>query len=72
LLTASTAEKVEENTRHYELYTEVFHADAVPLKSMVRSNPGLLLLKDGTVIDKWHFHVLPTREELAEKYVSNQ
>lgn len=70
LLTASTGEKVEENTRHFELYTEVFHADAVPLKSMVRSNPGLLLLKNGTVIDKWHFHVLPTPEELAEKYLT--
>jgi uncharacterized membrane protein YphA (DoxX/SURF4 family) len=70
LLTASSLEKVEEYTSHFELYTEVFHADAVPLKSMVRSNPGLMLLKDGTVIDKWHFHVLPSRDELAETYLT--
>jgi len=72
LLTASSSQTVEEVTSDLDLYMEVFYADAVPLKSMVRSNPGLILLKDGKVIKKWHFHVLPTAEKLADKYFTPQ
>jgi len=68
LLTASSYDVVEKVTADMELFAEVFFADAIPLKSMVRSNPGLILLKNGTVIHKWHFHVLPSAEKLADKY----
>src|SRR5690606_1365660 len=63
LLTASSYDVVEKATADMELFAEVFYADAIPLKSMVRSNPGLILLKNGTVINKWHFHVLPTADK---------
>lgn len=39
-------------------------ADAIQLKTMVRSNPGLLLIKDGTIIGKWSHNSLP-----AEKFL---
>lgn len=68
LLTASSAQTVEELNSHLNLYTEVFYADAVPLKSMVRANPGILLLKNGTIINKWHYHTLPKFEALANEY----
>lgn len=68
LLTASAAQTVEEINNQMTLYTEVFYADAVPLKSMVRANPGILLLKNGTVINKWHYHTLPTFDALANDY----
>ncbi|MCY1554439.1 hypothetical protein D9M68_910130 [compost metagenome] len=51
-----------------KLLMEVFYADAVPLKSMVRANPGVLLLKNGVIIDKWHYHSLPSFDELSAKY----
>jgi hypothetical protein len=47
---------------------EVFYADAVPLKSMVRSNPGVLLLKNGVVINKWHYDAVPSFDELSRTY----
>ena len=39
-------------------------ADAVVLKTMVRSNPGLVLLKDGRVAGKWSHNGLPAPEEI--------
>lgn len=40
------------------------YADAVVLKTMIRSNPGLMLLHDGKVIRKWPSTDLPTPKEL--------
>ena len=68
LLTSASAENIESFKKVNKLVMEVFNADAVPLKSMVRANPGLLLLKDGIVINKWHFHNLPSYEEIEEQY----
>lgn len=45
-----------------------FFADAIPLKSMVRANPGVLLLKNGVVLNKWHFRTFPSAERLSETY----
>lgn len=39
--------------------------DETTLKTIVRSNPGLLLLKDGTIIQKWSHNDLPAIEELT-------
>ena len=56
LLTSNSAQDAEAFSRKNKLVIEVFYADAVPLKSMVRANPGLLLLKNGVVVNKWHYH----------------
>jgi len=47
---------------------DFYNADDVILKTMVRSNPGLILLKDGVVIDKWAFRDFPPWNEVSDKY----
>ncbi len=39
--------------------------DERTLKTVIRSNPGLLLLKDGVIIGKWSHNQLPTTDELT-------
>lgn len=39
--------------------------DELALKTMVRSNPGLMLLKEGVVKNKWSCTDLPSEEELS-------
>ena len=41
------------------------NADETMLKTMIRSNPGLMLLKDGTIIDKWSHNTLPQTDDLT-------
>ncbi len=70
LLTSNSAQDAQKFSKRLKLFMEVFYADAVPLKSMVRANPGILLLKNGTIVNKWHYHTLPSFDELTEKYFS--
>jgi len=46
----------------YEFYT----VDETALKSVVRSNPGLVLLKNGVVLDKWAWRDFPNYKEFKE------
>ncbi|WP_412467365.1 BT_3928 family protein [Pedobacter sp. KLB.chiD] len=68
LLTANSAQDAQAFIKKNNLFSEVFFADAVPLKSMVRANPGVLLMKNGVVINKWHYHNVPTFDQLSRKY----
>jgi len=42
-----------------KLQLDFFTADDIVLKSIVRSNPGLLLMKDGVILKKWHKNDFP-------------
>lgn len=42
------------------------------LKTMIRANPGLLLIKNGTVIKKWNVRTLPSVEAVDRKIKNNQ
>ncbi len=46
-----------------------FHTlDATPIKTMIRANPGVVLLKDGVVMAKWHHRVFPTWAEIKKQF----
>lgn len=40
-------------------------ADPLLLKTMVRSNPGLMLIHNGTIVNKWSAETMPIEEELT-------
>ena len=43
--------------------------DETTLKTMIRSNPGLMLLRDGKVVGKWSHNRLPKAESLLSKSI---
>lgn len=58
-LTASTEDRIRQWVDNTGAQYPFATTDETTLKTIVRSNPGLLLLKDGTVIGKWSHNQLP-------------
>lgn len=55
LLTSSLPEEVEAFLYTNKLDNlEFYFADVTAIETMLRSNPGFILLKDGKVMNKWH------------------
>ncbi len=52
-VTASPQEYVEELQAQYPFVNEVYYGDELEIKTIVRFNPGLILLDEGLVVDKW-------------------
>ena len=48
---------------------DVYTADDILLKTIVRSNPGIVLWKDGIILDKWHKSQLPTYEDVKAELI---
>ena len=64
--------KVDEFRHRNQTAYPFYHADETPLKTIVRSNPGLVLFKNGVVVNKWHYRHLPSFEELNTTYFSKK
>lgn len=58
-MTSSMSEMVDEINEKVDPAFEFFITDNITLKTMIRSNPGLLLLQDGNIIGKWHYRNIP-------------
>ncbi|OQA98145.1 MAG: hypothetical protein BWY22_00954 [Bacteroidetes bacterium ADurb.Bin217] len=64
--TSSLNELVEDYKQKHDVQYTYLDADDIPLKTIVRANPGLVLLKNGVVIDNWHGNDIPSIEEFKK------
>ncbi|TAL61005.1 MAG: DoxX family protein [Bacteroidetes bacterium] len=67
VLTASS-DRIESFKKETGADMDFYLTDQTTLKTMIRSNPGLMLLKQGTVIDMWHHHSFPSYTDVKGKY----
>jgi hypothetical protein len=72
MLTSNSPEDAKAFVKAHHFFPEVFYADGVPLKTMIRANPGIFLMKKGVVINKWHFHNMPSYDALVKTYLQQQ
>lgn len=64
-LTASGTETIRQWTENAGADLHFLFCDEIPLQTIVRSNPGLVLLKNGVIVNKWSHANIPSDEELS-------
>lgn len=68
-LTANDAKRIDDYKHTHQALYDFANADGIVLKTMIRSNPGLILIKDGSVIMNWHHNNFPTYSEVKQKFM---
>ena len=63
-MTGSTMEEASNYRHEHNLMFPYFNCDATTLKTIVRANPGLVLLDGAQIIGKWHHNDVPDFSEL--------
>ena len=67
-ITASSGPEFEALRHEVQLAIPYYYSDKTLLKTMVRSNPGLVLLQDGQIMKKWHYNDIPDAAELLKEF----
>lgn len=65
-LTSSLQEEIEDWSDRTGAEYPFYLADDITLKTIIRSNPGLVLLKNGVIMNKWDHHSLPDEYMLTD------
>ncbi len=66
-LTNASYETTEEFRHRYQLPFEFLEMDFIELKMMIRDNPGLMLIHDGKVVDKWAWRDFPLWDDVKKE-----
>ena len=70
-ITASNLEEVSAFINYHKPNYQFYNMDPITLKTIVRSNPGLVLVKKGTVLNKWAAKNIPAPEQLHNDLTAN-
>ena len=65
-LTSSSQKEIDDFRHKHNSMFEYYNTDQTTLKTMIRSNPGLMLLQKGTVKAMWHYNDFPTFDEVKK------
>jgi len=70
-LTSSLQDESEEFASQHNIAYPFFSCDEITLKTIIRSNPGLVVIKNGIIVAKYHYNDIPSPEEFREKFETN-
>jgi hypothetical protein len=63
-LTSSSTDQISEFKHKHNALYDFYTVDGVVLKTMIRSNPGLMLMKDCKVVANWHHNNFPVYSDV--------
>jgi uncharacterized membrane protein YphA (DoxX/SURF4 family) len=61
-------DKIKAFRHEAQIPFEIYSCDDTELKTMIRSSPGLFLLKGDLIIDKWHHNDFPEYESIQSHF----
>ena len=64
IITSSDSKSYNDFREKYHIEIKNVYGDATVLKTIIRSNPGFFLLRNGTVTGKWHYNKFPDPKEI--------
>ena len=64
IITSSDEKSIKSFKEKFDLNFKTVYGDATVLKTIIRSNPGFFLMRNGTVRGKWHFNSFPEPNEI--------
>jgi uncharacterized membrane protein YphA (DoxX/SURF4 family) len=67
--TSSSQEEIDKFVNKHKSPFDYYIGDEIPLKTVVRSNPGLVLLKKGVVMGKWHHNSFPNYKTVKSELI---
>ena len=71
MLTSSNAQSIAQWTERTGASYPYLNADDILLKTMIRANPGLIVLKEATIVGKWSAIDMPRDEQLSVRIEDN-
>jgi uncharacterized membrane protein YphA (DoxX/SURF4 family) len=66
-LTASPSDVTVSFKKSYDIPYDFYLTDPITLKTIVRSNPGVVILRNGIVVSKWHYNDLPEYDAIKRE-----
>jgi uncharacterized membrane protein YphA (DoxX/SURF4 family) len=70
-LTSSLQSDIEQVRSEINPVYEFLTTDEITLKTIIRSNPGLMLIKDGVILAKWHLNDFPEPGIMDQRYLGS-
>lgn len=68
-LSATTEAQMQAVKDDLDLSVPFYFTDETTLKTIIRSNPGMLWLKEGAIVGKFHYNDFPSAEDLVQLYL---
>ena len=68
-MSSTTEAQMLEIINESEINFPIYFTDETTLKTIIRSNPGMVWLQEGTIVDKWHYNDFPSSDELINQYL---
>lgn len=70
-LTSVNKNEIVEFKDKWQIQYDYYLTDPITLKTIIRANPGLVLLHRGTILAKWHSNDIPDYNTIRMHYIQN-